>query len=523
MQHLGHRNTVREKTPPLYIGFAHHKSHRISGSLTSYDKFIPGYVFLTDTFDSAVRVAPCGLLSRPVLYCAISQPKGVSKDGNLLKGVKMASYEEAHEFIRVLYPSPEITFQTFSKTDPSIGARILHGTLRDHWSVLKAMNSEGAGVYAMVNRGNGGGRNNASVISITNLLLDLDGSPLEPVLSCAVKPHVVLATSDGRYQGRWKIRPVPITQETRDENRILFKKVQIGLAEKFDGDPSVCDLARVARIPQFVNYNHGKPFLVKTLQVNDSPVLSIQELSEALRLNLENPFSRKEISRKTPKVDLSSNEPIYEGSRNITLFSISRSLAYQEILGDDLLDAAFLINTNRCVPPLDEHNVRAIAYSVSGYWYANSMTVEECLSNILKRNPSLITYKGSFYRYDIGIWKYRIMNTSAFTNDIFQMTKRTASRRFIDKVLNGLRGRIRKGLPVYTPEATFIEERISLGGKAILEEIRKDYQVWCERNGFIPIHAGLRKEIEFRMGVDLKRIKVGGKNYYGFNCISIRV
>jgi len=150
------------------------------------------------------------------------------------------------------------------------------------------------------------------------------------------------------------------------------------------------------------------------------------------------------------------------------------------------------------------------------------MTVEECLSNILKRNPNLISYKGSFYRYDTGIWKYRIMNTSAFTNDIFQMTKRTASRKFIDQVLDGLRGIIRKSLPVHTPEAKFIEEHLAEGGKAILEDIRKEYQVWCGRNGFVPVHAGLRKEVEFRMGVDLKRIKVGGKTYYGFNGISLR-
>jgi len=114
------------------------------------------------------------------------------------------------------------------------------------------------------------------------------------------------------------------------------------------------------------------------------------------------------------------------------------------------------------------------------------MTVEECLSNILKRNPNLISYKGSFYRYDTGIWKYRIMNTSAFTNDIFQMTKRTASRKFIDQVLDGLRGIIRKSLPVHTPEAKFIEEHLAEGGKAILEDIRKEYQVWCGRNGFVP-------------------------------------
>jgi hypothetical protein len=434
----------------------------------------------------------------------------------------MNNYEEAERFIQLLYPSPEVTFQTFSKTDPSIGAQILHGTLRDHWSVLNDMNSEGAGIYAMVNSGSGRGRDNASVNSITNLLLDLDGSPLEPVLSCPVQPHVILATSDGRYQGRWKIEPIPITPETRDEDRILFKKTQIALAEKFDGDPSNCDLARVARVPQFVNYNHEKPFLVKTLQINDAPVLSIQELSEALGLNLKNPYSRKEITQKASKVDVSSTESIYEGIRNKTLFAICRFLAYREILGDDLVYAASEINRNRCVPPLEDHEVRTTAYSVTGYWLCNSMTIEECVLNILEGNPDLITYKGSFYRYDTGIWQYRIMNTSAFTNDIFEMTGRTASRNFIDQVLNELCGRIRNGLPVHTPESKFIEEHISQGGKAVLRDIEAEYRLWCQRNGYIPVNTGLRREIEFRIGVTLKDIKISGKKYHGFQGISLR-
>ena len=374
----------------------------------------------------------------------------------------------------------------------------------------------------MVNAGNGRGRDNTSVVSITNLLLDLDGSPLEPVLSCPVRPHVILATSDGRYQGRWRIKPVHIAPETRDKNRRLFKQVQIGLAERFNGDPSVCDLARVARIPQFVNYHHEEPFLVRTLSIHESPVLSVQELSEALGLNLKNPYARREITQKGPKVDTFPSEPIYEGTRNVTLFAICRLLAYQEILGDDLLDAAFEINQNRCLPPLDDDEVRGIAYSVSGYWYAHDMSVEECLSSILNRNADLMTYRGSFYRYDTKIWNYRIVRTNAFHDDIFQMTNRTASRRFIGQVMDELYGRIRTGLPAHTPEAKFIAEHLSEGGKAVLEDIRKEYTVWCERNGFSPIKAGLGKEIEFRTGLDLKRIKIAGKNYYGFNGICLR-
>lgn len=434
----------------------------------------------------------------------------------------MNSYEEVSKFFRVLYPADsKFTFQTFSKTDPTINAKILHGSLDDHWSTLQESNSAGSGVYTMVNPGNGSGRNNDSVVSITNLLLDLDGSSVEPVLAVPVRPHVILATSDGRFQGRWKVQPIPITDDTRDENRSLYKRVQIGLAERFNGDPSVCDLARVARVPEFINYNHDNPFLVKTLQFNDSPVLSIEELSKALGLNLKNPYERKEF-RKKISVDLSSDDPIYEGTRNVTLFLICRSMAYQGLLNDDLLDAALEINLNRCVPPLDTAEVRSVVYSVSGYWHAHGMSLESCLSRILKGNPDLITCRGCYYRFDIKIRRYRFVPTNSFHNDIFQMTHRTAGRDFIDEVMNELCGRVRKGLPVHTPEAEFIEEFIIEGGKVTLEEVRKLYLRWCKKRGFSPLKVGLGKEIELRRGVELKRLKTNGRNYYGFQGISLK-
>jgi hypothetical protein len=434
----------------------------------------------------------------------------------------MNSYEEVSRFFQLLYPAEcKITFQTFSKTDPTVNAKILHGSLDQHWSTLRDLNSAGSGVYAMVNTGNGTGRNNGSVVSINNLLLDLDGSSVEPVLTCPVRPHVILATSDGRYQGRWKIEPIAITDDTRDENQTLFKRVQIGLAERFDGDPSVCDLARVARVPEFINYNHENPFLVQTLQVNDSPVLSIQELSKILDLNLQNLYDRKEFRKKTI-VDLVSNEPIYRGTRNVTLFFICRSMAYQGLLDGDLLDAAFEINLNRCIPPLDPAEVRGIVYSVSGYWHAHSMSLETCLSRILKANPDLITHKGCFYRYDMKIRGYRFVPTVAFHNEIFQMTHRTAGRDFIDEVMDELCGKVHKGLPLHTPEAEFIEEFIMDGGKVSMEEVRRVYQRWCKKRGVSPLRKGLGKEIQLRKGVELKRIKTNGINYYGFQGISLK-
>lgn len=428
--------------------------------------------------------------------------------------------EEASEFIRLLYPDPKITFQTFSKTDRSQNGKILHGTIKEYWWDLQDLNSKGSGIYGMVNAGSGLGRNNSSVVSITNLLLDLDGSPVEPVLECPLKPHIILNTSEGRYQARWRIESIPITLETRNENKLLFKKIQLGLAARFNGDPSVNDLARCSRIPQFYNHNHESPYLVKIFAINDSPVVSIGELAEILNLNLLDPYARNFGQKKALK-DIESTEPLYEGTRNNSLFDICRRYAYQEFLGKDLYDKACEINSSRCDPPLETDEIISIINSVTGYWFSHMMSVDDCIAQILEKNPNLMTYKDHFYNYNPGTCTFRFLPINTLHDSIFVMTKRTAGRSFIEKVLCELKNRIGPGIPI-TPEGNFIQEFISKGGKVKFDDVRNKYLQWCQNKGYSPLKSGLGKEIELRMGVERKRIKVEGKNYYGFLGISLR-
>ena len=50
-------------------------------------------------------------------------------------------------------------------------------------TTYRQVNAQGAGVYSMINAGDGVWRSNDNVTEITNCLLDLDGSPLDPVLT----------------------------------------------------------------------------------------------------------------------------------------------------------------------------------------------------------------------------------------------------------------------------------------------------------------------------------------------------
>src|SRR5450830_705564 len=89
----------------------------------------------------------------------------------------------AHHYLRKLDQiASKYTFQTFdddSSRQSKPLAKVLHGTLEEHANELNHLNNCGAGIFAMVNRGDGiihSGkstcRTNDSVISVRALFAD---------------------------------------------------------------------------------------------------------------------------------------------------------------------------------------------------------------------------------------------------------------------------------------------------------------------------------------------------------------
>lgn len=154
------------------------------------------------------------------------------------------------------------TFQTFADRDDDDRrrlTRVLHGSLQKHLHTLKDLNDKGAGIFFMVNRGNGQGRKKNDVVAVRAVFVDLDGAPLGPVTSCEAPPHAVVESSPGRWHAYWLVKDCALDQ---------FSSVQRGLAARFSGDTKVCDLPRVMRLPGFA---HQK------LQPVVTRVASIQE------------------------------------------------------------------------------------------------------------------------------------------------------------------------------------------------------------------------------------------------------
>lgn len=253
----------------------------------------------------------------------------------------------AQQFLSLLAEGGEVTFQTFDDTDrkrPEL-ARIFHGDLDDHAAELGRLNRAGAGVFFMVNAGDGKGRRAENVTEVRAVFADLDGAPLDPVRLCALKPHAIVESSPGRFHAYW------LALDVRPEQ---FRPLQQGIAARFGGDVKVCDLPRVMRLPGFW-HQKGKPFQTRIVELDPSLPYSASELAEEFPL----PEAKPERQHQAGEV--------CEGNRNDFLASLAGTMRRRGMTPEAIGAALQAENLARCHPPLDPQEVAAIARSVGRY------------------------------------------------------------------------------------------------------------------------------------------------------------
>ncbi len=261
--------------------------------------------------------------------------------------------QQAQAFLALLAGDEAVTFQTFddgATKNPRL-ARILHGNLEEHGATLANLNAQGAGIFVMVNRGDGLGRKAANVTDIRALFVDLDGAPLEPVLACGLDPHIVIESSPARYHAYWLADGCQLDR---------FTPLQAAIAAKFNGDRVVKDLPRVMRLPGFW-HQKGEPFQTRVINQNPVAPYAVEKIVSALQLDLPpaaTPAAAKPVS---------TDGPIPAGARNGTLASLAGSMRRKGMSFEAIHAALLQENAARCAPPLPESDVRDIAQSVSRY------------------------------------------------------------------------------------------------------------------------------------------------------------
>ncbi|MEJ7746151.1 MAG: DNA-primase RepB domain-containing protein [Luteimonas sp.] len=253
-----------------------------------------------------------------------------------------ATRADAVRFLEALAPDGALTFSTFTNARPRPArdplARILHGDYWRHAGALAKLNAKGAGVFVMVNRGDGNGRKAGNVQAVRAVFLDLDGAPLAPVLAAPIPPAIVCESSPGKHHAYWPIAGMPLGD---------FRSAQQALAMQYGGDAAVCDLPRVMRLPGYVHAK-GQPFTSRLLHCD--PVMPWQWPAFAETMAL--PFTARPAANKA--------EQWREGERNPTLYRFACGLRGQGLEQVEALRRMQVANAGRCRPPLDAGEVAGI-------------------------------------------------------------------------------------------------------------------------------------------------------------------
>lgn len=174
-------------------------------------------------------------------------------------------FEQARHFLESLDPdNQEFTFQTFdddADRKSRSHARVLHGSLAQHWDELCRLNDQGAGVFVTINATDGQGRSASNVTRIRGVFADFDSPEAASVRLAGLKgaigiePTLFVESSIDKHHAYWLADDVSLSE---------FGNVQRALSELLGSDPSVKDLSRVMRLPGFV-HRKIEPFITRII------------------------------------------------------------------------------------------------------------------------------------------------------------------------------------------------------------------------------------------------------------------
>jgi hypothetical protein len=249
-------------------------------------------------------------------------------------------------------------FQTFHDKGPEYCSDLNtwheEGDLDELSTRLARAQSLGAGVYFTVNE-SVGGRSIENIKTIRALFLDLDGSPLEPVLAMGLEPHAIVCSSPGKYQVYWMVAHCPLER---------FKPLQLALAKKFSGDPSVKDLPRVMRVPGFYHQKE-QPRLVTIRSIEYFLPYPLDTIIDGLEIrDLEIAASEKQS---LPPLFDAFESKVSPGGRHAHLMRYASKFAHEGKPAEEVYGLVQAINHLACTPPKPAHEIHKIVEAAMGY------------------------------------------------------------------------------------------------------------------------------------------------------------
>ena len=257
--------------------------------------------------------------------------------------------EAARSFLQYLDPDAEqFTFQTFTDSEqrkstyqkrPETGqpidplARVLHGTLDQHWAALVDASRQGAGVFVVINKTTLKGRRSGDGIrAVRAHFSDCDGVPKDTIKAAlsllTLMPHIITQTSTGKYHLFWCVDDAPLTD---------FAGTQKKLATLFGSDPHVFDLPRVMRLPGFPHQKDG----------------SAGELVRVLYLHVNDPDALGAVARELQHRDLkdySAQDPAPRTTAKARMIEAAGSELQRWMLDADVLRGHKLVAVDKIMP-----------------------------------------------------------------------------------------------------------------------------------------------------------------------------
>jgi hypothetical protein len=262
-----------------------------------------------------------------------------------------ATTMSAAEYIGTLFASDDlICIMTLRKGEKPkhIFATIEDATSTKFMNALRKQNEAGYDIYICMNPLIAKRRVKENVDTTRTLYIDIDKNGVAALnkisqSTLVPKPHFILQSSPNKFYVIWMVDGI----QPADQERLLAALIQ-----EFDGDPAASDCTRVLRLPGFMNHKYDTKPVVEIIESNfDGTSYTAADFKVKIA-----PFK---IAEKTPAV-------IKEGDRNKRLASLAGKLRHDGFNEDEILSALQIAN-RRCISPLPDSEVAAIAGSISKY------------------------------------------------------------------------------------------------------------------------------------------------------------